>query len=107
VSAELVRHPRDGYVYWFILEVHDVSGTHSEFYPRQLLSQSGTFNLTIPADADASRRRTGAVFEVDGETSKRFESNRPDPANPSNDFLLEPPCVCEVSDQVVLDFRSG
>jgi hypothetical protein len=61
--------------------------------------------VDIPAEADTTRPRTGAVFEVNDETSDRFESNRPDPADPSADFLLTPPC-CAVSDEIPLEFRS-
>lgn len=106
VTAELNRPARSGYAYWFVLEVHQVSNTHSEFYPRQNLTSGGTsFEISIPDDADAGRPRTGRVFEVTGEMSKRMESGHPNADNLTADFLLQPPCNCRASNEITLDFR--
>jgi hypothetical protein len=106
VTTNTHRQPRAGYAYWFILEVHDVSGTHSEFYPRQNLAQAGpTFTLTIPADADVHQRRTGQVLEVDGATSQRFTEGHPDAQNADSDYLLELPCICRVSNEIALPYQ--
>lgn len=105
VTVQISQPARDGHVYWFVLHVHNVSRDHSEYYPRQLLRASTTFPMSIPSEADISRPRSGAMFEVTDEISDRFESNRPDPADPSADFLLVPPC-CAVSDEIPLEFRS-
>jgi hypothetical protein len=106
VTAEMHRPPRPGYAYWFVIEVHDVSNTHSEFYPRQNLTQAGSrFQINIPDDADLTRPRTGQVFEVPDEVSGRMESGYPDPENTSADYLLAPPCNCSVSNEVTLNFE--
>ncbi|WP_327102828.1 hypothetical protein [Nonomuraea glycinis] len=107
VTATLNRPARSGYAYWFVLEVHQVSDTHSEFYPRQSLTQKETtFEISIPGDADISRPRTGRVFEVTEDMSKLMESGRPDAGDPNADFLLRQPCTCHASKEIALDFPS-
>lgn len=103
VTAELNRPPRQGHVYWFVLEVHDVSGTHSEWYPRTELRSSGPFLVTIPEDADITRPRTGAVYEVTAQVDEYYRSGRPDP-KATDDFLLAEPCNCAVSDVITMPF---
>lgn len=104
VTAEIFEQPRSGYVYWFVLEVHLVSGTHSEWYPRSPVTRSATFPLTISAEADITRQRTGAVYEVPETVGDLYDSGRPDAANPDNDFLLTTPCQCAVSTEIQLGF---
>jgi hypothetical protein len=106
VTAKAYRPARSGYAYWFLLEIHKVSDTHSEFYPRQKLTEGGTsFEIKIPDGADISRPRTGRVFEVADEISGRMESGHPDDGDPSADFLLRLPCVCGVSNEIALNFK--
>lgn len=102
VTAELDDSPTEGRFYWFILQVHDVSGDHSEWYPRRPVSDSGSFSIDIPTDADATRRRTGAIYEVTASVDQAYRSGRPDP-NSSEDFVLVEPC-CAISDEIELPF---
>src|SRR4051794_15185644 len=87
VNLDVSRPPRQGYVYWFVLEVHEVSGTHSEWYPRNEITSTARLPMTIPDDADITRPRTGAVYEVLATVGEYYRTGRPDPSN-SNDFLL-------------------
>lgn len=102
VTAEFDGSPPEGRVYWFVLEVHDVSGDHSEWYPRREVSNSSSFSLDIPPDADASRPRTGAIYEVTASVDQAYRSGRPDPGS-SSDLLLVEPC-CAVSNEIELPF---
>jgi hypothetical protein len=106
VTAEVDRPPSPGRAYWFVLEVHDVSGTHSEWYPQREVDGSVSFPIPLPDDVDLTRPRTGAIYEVASETGADYRSGRPDPKRPDDDFLLAKPCTCEVSEVVDLPFRS-
>ncbi|GAA3302352.1 hypothetical protein Dvina_36980 [Dactylosporangium vinaceum] len=59
--------------------------------------------MTIPPQADPSRRRTGAVHEMPDARGDRLRSGRPDP---DADYALTPPCECRRSDEVELDFAT-
>jgi hypothetical protein len=104
VTAEVDAPPSPGHAFWFVLEVHEVSGTHSEWYPQREVDGSVSFSITVPGDVDLTRPRTGAIYEVVPETGADYRSGRPDPKQPGNDFLLAEPCDCEVSNVVDLPF---
>jgi hypothetical protein len=106
VTVTTHRAPDGDARFWLMLEVHNVSGTHSEFYPRQRLEkqpQVSRFTLSIPGDADLSRTRTARVVEVPATTDRLYLSGHPDPANADADFVLLSPC-CAVSAEVTLPF---
>ncbi|MEV6493395.1 hypothetical protein AB0M20_32960, partial [Actinoplanes sp. NPDC051633] len=107
VRADVLRAPKTGHVYWLILKIDQVSGTHPEFYPRRMLPLEPdgiSFPMTIPDDADITRPRTGSVVQVPEATSDRYATGRPDPRDGDADFLLSAPC-CAVTGEIDLPFR--
>jgi hypothetical protein len=64
VTAKASGRPRPGLTYWFVLEVN-WGGGNIDYYPRRTLTDSpGTFEVTIPADADPSYARQGRVYSL-------------------------------------------
>ena len=74
VTAKASGRPRPGLTYWFVLEV-DWGGGNIDYYPRRTLTDSpGTFEVTIPADADPSYPRQGRVYSLNSTQNTQAEA---------------------------------
>jgi hypothetical protein len=74
VTTKASGRPRPGLTYWFVLEVNWGDG-NIDYYPRRTLTDSsGTFEVTIPADADPSYARQGRVYSLNGTQNTQAEA---------------------------------
>lgn len=73
VTAEASGEPESQLTYWFIVEVNWGDG-NIDYYPRRKMTgKSTSFDVTIPANADASYVRQGRIYGLDSAENAQAE----------------------------------